>query len=164
MTRRVFQLTAIAFLVACGNADTAPDEAEAMLASAAVDPSLPSVIVYKTETCGCCNGWIERFREAGFSVDARNVRDLMSVKLEAGVPGPMVTCHTAFVDGYVVEGHVPVEQVKRMLTERPDVAGIGVAGMPVGSPGMEGRNAQPYEVLAFDHDGRTSVYAEVDPR
>jgi hypothetical protein len=164
MLRRLIQLTAISFLAACGNLDATPGEPEAVLATATVDPSLPSVVVYKTETCGCCNGWIEHLRAAGFAVDARNVRDLMSVKLDAGVPGPMVTCHTALVDGYVVEGHVPAEQMKRMLAERPDIAGIGVAGMPMGSPGMEGPNAQPHQVLAFDHDGRTSVYAEVDPR
>lgn len=164
--RRLIQLSAITLLAACGYADAAPRDAatETVLASSAVDQDLPTVVVYKTETCGCCNGWVEHLRAAGFNVDARNVRDLMSVKLDAGVPGPLVTCHTALVDGYVVEGHVPVEQIQRMLAERPDVAGIGVPGMPMGSPGMEGPNAQPYQVLAFDRDGQTSVYAEVDPR
>jgi hypothetical protein len=164
--RRLIQLSAITLLAACGNADAAPGDSatEAALASVAGDQDLPTVVVYKTATCGCCNGWVEHLRAAGFTVDARNVRDLMSVKVDAGVPGPLVTCHTALVDGYVVEGHVPVEQMKRMLAERPDVAGIGVAGMPVGSPGMEGSNAQPYQVLAFDREGQTSVYAEVDPR
>jgi len=161
---RLLQLSAITLLAACVSADAAPSDSEAVLASVAVDQSLPAVVVYKTETCGCCNGWIEHLRAAGFEVDARNVRDLMSVKRDAGVPGPLVTCHTALIDGYVVEGHVPVEEVKRLLAERPDVAGIGVAGMPIGSPGMEGRNAQPYQVIAFDHAGQTSVYAEVDPR
>lgn len=170
--RRFIQLTAVTLLAACGNADAAPGQSgtEALSSPAsgvtsAVDAeALPTVVVYKTETCGCCNGWVEHLRAAGFTVDARNVRDLMSVKLDAGVPGPMVTCHTALVDGYVVEGHVPIEQMNRMLAERPDIAGIGVPGMPVGSPGMEGPNAQPYEVLAFDHDGSMSVYAEIDPR
>lgn len=160
MMRRLIQLTAISLLAACGNTDAAPGEAD----TATVDPSLPTVVVFKTETCGCCDGWIEHIRAAGFAVDARNVRDLINVKLDAGVPGPLVTCHTSFMDGYVVEGHVPVEHMKRLLAERPDLAGIGVAGMPVGSPGMEGRNAQPYQVIAFDHEGQTSVYAEVDPR
>jgi hypothetical protein len=163
--RRFAQLAAIAFLAACSRADAAPGEAEgALLSSTSVDQSLPQVVVYKTATCGCCNGWVEHLRAAGFDVDARNVSDLMSVKLDAGVPGPMVTCHTALVDGYVVEGHVPVDQIKRMLAERPEIAGIGVPGMPVGSPGMEGPNPQPYEVLAFDHDGHTSAYAQVTPR
>lgn len=164
--RRFIQLSAIVLLAACGNADAAQTAStpQATLASPVVDQSLPTVLVYKTETCGCCNGWVEHLRAAGFNVDARNVRDLMSVKTDAGVPGPMVTCHTALVDGYVVEGHVPVDQIKRMLAERPDVAGIAVAGMPIGSPGMEGPNAKPYQVMAFDRQGRTSVYAEIDPR
>jgi hypothetical protein len=164
--RRLLQLAALSFLAACGNADAAPDAAprEALAAAAPVDQELPAVVVYKTATCGCCKGWIEHMRAAGFPVDARDVRDLMTVKLDAGVPGPMTTCHTALVDGYVVEGHVPVDQVKRLLAERPEVAGIAVPGMPIGSPGMEGPNAQAYQVLAFDHDGNATVFAEIDPR
>ena len=125
---------------------------------------LPKVLVYKTPTCGCCNGWIEHLEAAGFTVDARDVRDIMSVKVDAGVPTQMSSCHTALVDGYVVEGHVPAEHVKQMLAEDPDIAGIAVPGMPVGSPGMEGPNAQPYEVFSFTRDGQAAVYAEVDPR
>jgi hypothetical protein len=164
--RRLAHIIAIPLLAACGNAEAAPgqSEPEAVMAAAVEDQSLPTVVVYKTETCGCCNGWVEHLRAAGFTVDARNVRDLMSVKLDAGVPGPMVTCHTALVDGYVVEGHVPVEQLKRMLTERPQIAGIGVAGMPIGSPGMEGGTPQRYQVHAFDHDGNVTVYADIVPR
>ena len=88
----------------------------------------------------------------------------MSVKRDAGVPVAMSSCHTALIDGYVIEGHVPVEQVKRLLAERPEVAGIAVPGMPIGSPGMEGSNAQPYQVLSFDEDGNAEVFAEIDPR
>ena len=164
--RPLMKFTAITLLTACGYADAAPSESaqEIVLASTNVDQALPTVVVYKTETCGCCNGWIEHLRAAGFTVDARNVQNLMSVKVDAGVPGPMVTCHTALVDGYVVEGHVPVDQVKRMLAERPDVVGIGVPGMPSGSEGMDMPNGQPYQVLTFDRDGNTAVYAEIDPR
>jgi hypothetical protein len=164
--RHFVHLSTVILMAACGNAEAAPsDSAPEMLASAAVvDQDLPPVVVYKTATCGCCNGWVEHLRAAGFAVEARNVVDLMSVKLDAGVPGPMVTCHTAMIDGYVVEGHVPIEQVKRMLSERPEVAGIGVPGMPPGSPGMESSNPQPYQVLAFDRQGGMSVYAEIDPR
>jgi len=158
--RRLVQLAALTFLAGCGSADAAPS----VLASPVVDQALPTVVVYKTATCGCCSGWVEHLRAAGFTVDARDVQDLMSVKLDAGVPGPLVTCHTALVDGYVVEGHVPADQVKRMLAERPDVAGIGVAGMPAGSPGMDAPNAPPYQVVAFDREGKMSVYAEIDPR
>ena len=81
------------------------------------------------------------------------------VKRQAGVPRGASSCHTAFVDGYVVEGHVPAEDIKRLLTERPDVAGIAVPGMPIGSPGMEGPNPQPYDTLAFDEDGSVSHFA-----
>ena len=163
--RRLIQLAALSLVAACGSADAAPgDAAMESLAMDALGQELPPVVVYKTETCGCCNGWVEHLRAAGFDVDARDVRDLMSVKIDAGVPGPMVTCHTALVDGYVVEGHVPIEQVVRLLAERPAVAGIAVPGMPIGSPGMEGPNPQAYQVMAFDHDGNTTVYAEIDPR
>jgi len=172
--RLFVHLSAITFLAACGNADAAPAQSAsvdsdgptpvATAIAADTDQELPAVVVYKSPTCGCCNGWIEHLRAAGFTVDARDVNDLMSVKLDAGVPGPLVTCHTALIDGYVVEGHVPVEAIQQMLADRPDIAGIGVPGMPVGSPGMEGPNPQPYQVIAFDDEGNLSVYAEVGPR
>ena len=101
---------------------------------------------------------------AGFVVDARNTTDLMTVKRDGGVPPQMSSCHTAIIDGYVVEGHVPAEQVKQLLAKRPEVAGIAVPGMPIGSPGMEGANPQPYQVLSFTHAGEPAVFANVDPR
>jgi hypothetical protein len=167
--RRLFSLPALAFLAACGSADAAPDapNTEAALTQASADAQLPSIIVYKTATCGCCRGWVEHMRQAGFAVDARDLPgnvELMGIKVDAGVPGDMATCHTALIDGYVVEGHVPAEQVKRLLAERPAVAGIATPGMPVGSPGMEGPNAQPYQVLSWGHDGSRAVFAEITPR
>ncbi|GMV06893.1 MAG: hypothetical protein AMXMBFR53_31680 [Gemmatimonadota bacterium] len=155
-------------LAACGGpeaseAGTAVAQAPAATAAAAT-AELPTILVYKTEGCGCCNGWVEHLQAAGFQVDARNVADLMSVKRDAGVPASHSSCHTALVDGYVVEGHVPADVVKRMLAERPEVAGIAVPGMPIGSPGMEGPNPRPYDVLAFDRKGGSSVYTTVDPR
>ena len=147
-------------IAACTSADAANREEQA----AVVDPSLPTVLVYKTPTCGCCNGWIDHMEAAGFAVDARDVRDIISVKMDAGVPTNLSSCHTAFVDGYIVEGHVPIDQVKRLLEERPEVLGIATPGMPIGSPGMEGANPQPYQVFAFDGEGSTSVYANIEPR
>lgn len=144
---------------ACADADAANEAAVA-----AADQELPTVLVYKTPTCGCCNGWVEHMRAAGFTVDARDVTDLMSVKRDAGVPVGASSCHTALVDGYFVEGHVPAEQVRELLAQRPEVAGIAVPGMPTGSPGMEGPNAAPYQVLSIGHDGSAQVFAEVDPR
>lgn len=163
-------------LAACGGAEAAPDTEQGSAAVAAAVPTAaaqvaadaaqeaPSILVYKTEFCGCCNGWVEHLQAAGFEVDARNVRDLMAVKLDAGVPTNLSSCHTAVVDGYVVEGHVPADVIRKMLAERPDVAGIAVPGMPVGSPGMEGPNPTPYAVIAFDRSGGQQTYAQVDPR
>lgn len=165
--RRSTTIWVLCVLAACSTGDV-PDQATRAVgsdidAARVAGEGLPTVLVYKTPTCGCCNGWIDHMEAAGFTVDARDVRDLMSVKRDAGVPVSMSSCHTALVDGYVVEGHVPIEQVKRLLAERPEVAGIAVPGMPVGSPGMEGRNAKPYQVLSFDAAGEAAVYAEIDP-
>jgi hypothetical protein len=125
--------------------------------------SLPTVLVYKDPTCGCCSGWVEHMRAAGFQVESRDSNDMPSVKRDAGVSLEHSSCHTALVGGYVVEGHVPADLVKKMIAERPDIAGIAAPGMPMGSPGMEGPGAQPYDVVAFRRDGRSTVYAEVDP-
>ncbi len=102
--------------------------------------------------------------DAGFEVESQNVQDMMAVKSEHGVDGRISSCHTALVGGYVIEGHVPAAQVKRLLAEKPDIAGLSVPGMPLGSPGMEMPNPddhQDYDVIAFDRDGRTAVYHHV---
>lgn len=130
----------------------------------AVADALPTALVYKTPSCGCCSLWVDHMREAGFEVDARDLNDIIPVKIDAGVPPRMSSCHTTLIDGYVVEGHIPAEHVKRLLEERPDVVGIAVPGMPIGSPGMEGIGARPYQVLSWDRQGNVEVYAEVDPR
>jgi len=157
--RRIFSLLLVAVAAsACTDANAAPQ------AEVQPDPDLPTVLVYKSPTCGCCIGWIEHLEAEGFTVDARDVRDLMTVKRDGGVPAAMSSCHTAIVDGYVVEGHVPADQVKRLLAERPNIAGIAAPGMPIGSPGMEGANAQPYQILSFTHGGQAAVFADVDPR
>lgn len=160
---RLLTLSLLGAAAACAEAEPADRGASAARVEATAS-DLPTVLVYKTPSCGCCNGWVEHLEAAGFTVDARNVTDLMSVKREAGVPVPMSSCHTALVGGYAVEGHVPADQIKRLLDERPEISGIAVPGMPLGSPGMEGRNPQPYRVLSFGSDGTTGVYAEIDPR
>lgn len=163
--RRAFAVLLVGLAsTACSDANASAGAAAAATAAATVDTDLPTVLVYKTPTCGCCNGWVEHLEASGFTVDARNVTDIMTVKRDGGVPVQMSSCHTAIVDGYVVEGHVPADQIKRMLAERPEIAGIAVPGMPIGSPGMEGANAQPYQVLSFSHTGDPAVYAEIDPR
>ena len=121
-----------------------------------------TVEVFKSPTCGCCSKWVEHLQAHGFAVKATNVDDIGAVKAKHGVPAAVESCHTAVVGGYVVEGHVPAADVQRLLKERPAVAGIGVRGMPIGSPGMEveGVKPQPYSVLAFDKQGQTRVFAK----
>ena len=125
---------------------------------AAAEPG-PEVRVFKTATCGCCVAWVEHLEAAGFRVRAEDVADLAEVKRRHGVPAKLQACHTAVVEGYVVEGHVPASDVKRLLAERPPVAGIAVPGMPHGSPGMESPTPEPYAVIGFDGDGPAGVFA-----
>lgn len=159
--RRSTLVVALCALAACNSANAADSDASGQVVAAA---ELPGVLVFKTAACGCCNGWVEHMRAAGYEVEARDVLDLATVKNDAGVPNDMASCHTAIIDGYVVEGHVPAEQIARLLAERPEVVGIAAPGMPMGSPGMEGPNAQPYEIRAFTADGSSTLFAEVDPR
>jgi hypothetical protein len=125
------------------------------------EPALPLVKVTKNPTCGCCKIWVDRLRDAGFQVEVNDVDNLNSVKQRVGLPYGMGSCHTAEVDGYFVEGHVPVDDIKRLLRERPQAKGIAVPGMPVGSPGMEipSGQVQPYDVILVGRDGKTSVYS-----
>jgi len=117
------------------------------------------VTVYKRANCGCCNVWIEHLEANGFSVTAKNVQNLDQIKAENGVNRKLGACHTARIGDYVIEGHVPAEDIKRLLSEQLDVAGLAVPGMPMGSPGMEGPRKEPYAVYAFDRDGSTEVFA-----
>ena len=120
----------------------------------------PTITVYATPTCGCCKGWMEHMREHGFTVETVYQNDLSAIRREHGVPSQVTSCHMGVVNGYVVEGHVPADVVSRMLAERPNFTGIGVPGMPAGSPGMEMPNGmtQPYEVYSFDATGPKAVY------
>jgi len=115
--------------------------------------------VYKTPWCGCCSGWTDHMQANGFSVTTKEVEDLDAIKRMAGVPEPLQSCHTAVVDGYVIEGHVPAEDVARLLSERPDAKGLSVPGMPIGSPGMEGGTPEGYDVMLFGPGGSAEVYA-----
>jgi len=121
---------------------------------------LPVVQVYKSPTCGCCHKWVEHLEEAGFIVEAHDMNDVSPVKEENGVAPDISSCHTALVDGYVIEGHVPAADIKRLLKDRPAVAGLAVPGMPMGSPGMEGARTDPYNVVAFDKAGKRYVFAK----
>jgi hypothetical protein len=133
-----------------------------LVAQKAATPATAGVLtVYKTPTCGCCHKWVEHMKAAGFQVREVDMEDITEVKQASGVPMSLRTCHTALIDGYVVEGHVPADLVKKLLAEKPKVAGIAVPGMPMGSPGMEMDGMKdPYEVLLFDKSGKTTVYAK----
>lgn len=113
----------------------------------------PEVHVYKSATCGCCNKWIEHLRSNGFPVETTDVRDVRPLQAEKHVPSRLASCHTATVGGYVVDGHVPAEDIRRLLRERPSITGIAVPGMPEGSPGMEGPDPETYDVLSFGTAG-----------
>ncbi len=117
------------------------------------------IMVYKSPTCGCCNGWVKHLRESGFNVKTEDRRDVSRIKHSYGVVPRLASCHTAVVDGYVVEGHVPAEDIRRLLKERPAVVGITAPGMPMGSPGMEGPRKDRYQVLTIDKDGKKAVFA-----
>jgi hypothetical protein len=116
--------------------------------------------VYKSPACGCCVKWIDYMRANGFDPKVQDVENIGALKLKLGVREEFSSCHTTEVGGYVVEGHVPVETVQRMLKERPKIAGLSVPGMPAGSPGMEvpGGRMESYNILAFTSDGKTTVY------
>ena len=119
------------------------------------------VLVHKTPTCGCCGAWVEHMRHAGFTVEVDERDDLEPIRKQLGVPYGKGSCHTAEVGGYVVEGHVPAEDVKRLLAERPKARGLVVPGMPMGSPGMESPDGrvQPYTVELIGMEGATSAFA-----
>ena len=139
LDRRHFLLAGTAMIAVAGTARA--DEASTMM-------------VYKSPSCGCCGAWIEHVREAGMRVAVQNMDDVTTAKTRLGVPQELWSCHTALIGDYVIEGHVPVSDIQRLLAERPDMRGIAVPGMPAGSPGMEVPGySEAYEVYAFTETG-----------
>jgi len=118
-----------------------------------------AVTVYKSPTCGCCGGWADHMRAAGFQVTEKAVENMSMVKQMTGVPDDLLSCHTAVIDGYVVEGHVPASDIARLLDERPAIKGLSAPGMPADAPGMDVGTGEPYDVVSFDGEGGRSVYA-----
>ncbi|MEM8809939.1 MAG: DUF411 domain-containing protein [Cyanobacteria bacterium P01_G01_bin.38] len=117
--------------------------------------------VFHSPTCGCCGLWIEHVQSAGFQIKDEITEDMDPIKQAYGVPANLASCHTASVDGYVIEGHIPAEDLQRLLIEKPAIAGIAVPGMPTGSPGMEsGDYVEPYTVFSFTEDGAVATFAE----
>lgn len=121
---------------------------------AAAEAGESIVLVHKDPNCGCCTGWVQHLRDSGYVVRVDETSDLDAVRNRLGVPAELAACHTAEVAGFLVEGHVPAEAIRRLLSERPNAQGIAVPGMPIGSPGMEGRRPQPYTVILFGADGQ----------
>ncbi len=118
----------------------------------------PEVLVYKSPTCGCCKKWNEHLTSNGYTVKSKDMDDVSPIKAELGVPRKLVSCHTAVVQGYVIEGHVPAADIARLLKEKPKIVGLAAPGMPGASPGMDS-GSDPYEVLTFDAKGTTTVWA-----
>lgn len=132
-------------------------------APALADQTQGALEVWKSPTCGCCGKWVKHMKDSGYDVTTRDVAYgiLTKIKRQAGIGEDVASCHTGKIGGYVIEGHVPAEDVKRLLAEKPDAVGLAVAGMPVGSPGMEaGDEKEPYEVLLVKKDGTTEVFAK----
>ena len=117
------------------------------------------VAMFQNPACGCCSKWAAHMENNGFTVETHKTDQLNSIKEREGVTPETAGCHTSMVDGYLVEGHVPAREVARLISERPNVKGITVPGMPMGSPGMEGGRTDRYEVLTIDHEGNTAVFS-----
>jgi hypothetical protein len=132
----------------------------AIRASDSLSQPLPTVKVTKDPNCGCCSSWVDHLRASGFTADVVESAEVNRLKARLGIPRDLASCHTAEVTGYVIEGHVPADAIKRLLTERPSAKGLAVPGMPVGSPGMEVEGAVPdtYEVVLFG-DGKRTTFA-----
>jgi hypothetical protein len=131
-----------------------------LFANAAANAAAKSAVidVYKTASCGCCEGWVQHLRDAGFTVKAHNVEDTSVYRTKYGIPEALGSCHTGVVNGYGIEGHVPAAEIKRLLAEKPKARGLTVPGMPVGSPGMEGSRQDAFDVLLVKADGSKLVY------
>lgn len=127
---------------------------------AAAQATPPVVKMYKHEGCGCCGLWTAHLEKNGFKTQSHEVKDVSVVRSAARIPDAVRSCHTAFVGKYAIEGHVPASAIQRLLKEQPKAAGLAVAGMPAGSPGMEGAGKVPYEVLLVMEDGSTRVFSK----
>lgn len=141
---------------------SATTAAVAEVAAAAAKQALPLVKVFKDPNCGCCGGWAEHMQAAGFPVQINDTTDMGAVKERLQIADNMMSCHTAEIDGYVVEGHVPVSAIQKLLAERPKARGLVLPGMPIGSPGMESPDgySQPFTVSLLGEDGSLSEFTK----
>jgi hypothetical protein len=157
----MMSLTRRAAIVAILLATAVSHSAVAQTKAAAAKPHLT---VYKSPTCGCCTKWVEQMQASGFTATVTNMDDVSPIKIKHGLSPRLWSCHTTLVGGYVIEGHVPATDIKRLLKERPAIVGLAAPGMPAGSPGMDVPNSPPYDVVSFDKTGKTKVYATHTPR
>jgi hypothetical protein len=127
--------------------------------SLAASDKTPITTLYKTPNCGCCEGYASFLRAHGFKVLVEPVQNMHEVKKLAGVPRNLESCHTTMMGGYVVEGHVPLSAIEKLLIERPKIRGISLPDMPIGSPGMPGPKAAPFKTFEFRADGNSKVFA-----
>ncbi len=132
----------------------------ALLLAASVNAAAADVVVFKTKTCGCCAKSVEHLRTSKFKVTVNEVTSTAEYRKQYGVPAKLQSCHTAVVDGYTIEGHVPAADMQRMLKEKPKAKGIAVPGMPAGSPGMESDRREAYTVFQFDDKGALSSFQQ----
>ena len=129
------------------------------LTTTALRAAGPEVTVYKTRTCGCCAKWVDHLKANGFEPVVKEVATTADARKQFGVPDALISCHTAVVNGYTVEGHVPAADIHKLLKQKPKAVGLAVPGMPLGSPGMEqGDRKQAYSVLLFGKDGKTTAF------
>jgi hypothetical protein len=149
------------FSLSAWSSEISPPQTAAATPTPGVADTLPKLVVHKSPYCGCCEQWVEHMVHAGFDVEVQEVENLGPIKEALGVPPAAGSCHTAEIGGYFVEGHVPAEDVKRLLAERPTAKGLATPGMPLGSPGMPAPagQGQPYEVLLIGTDGSATVYS-----
>jgi hypothetical protein len=131
-----------------------------LTSGAQAEQSAKTITVYKSPTCGCCTGWIDYLRDNGFQVETHDTDALNDIKQQYGLTDQrLMSCHTAVIDGYVVEGHVPVDDIRRLLDEKPDILGITAPGMPPLAPGMGSLEPKDYNVLIFDKEGNIGLFS-----
>jgi len=137
-----------------------------LLPAGVVAAAKPQITMYKTAGCGCCKDWVAHLEQNGFAVVAHDVPGTGPYRERYGVPRALASCHTAVIDGYAIEGHVPAEEIKRLIAEKPKARGLSVPGMPVGSPGMEldGERRDAFDVVLFDDAGKREVYRHYEAR
>ena len=122
---------------------------------------ITEMTVYRSPSCGCCGVWVEHAQKHGFKIKDIKTEEMEALKQKYNIPTELASCHTAIIDGYVMEGHIPADDIKRFLQEKPQIVGLAVPGMPIGTPGMEARDIkQPFQVLAFNNEGQVEVFRE----